>query len=53
MKKLKLKMWVKVVIVAIILIGILKVCDDFTKKEVRNCIEAGNSQSYCEYELYK
>ena len=53
MKKLKLRTWVKVVIVAIILIGILKVCDDFTKKEVRNCIESGNSKSYCEYELYK
>ena len=53
MKKLKLRTWVKVVIVAIILIGILKVCDDFTKKEVRNCIENGHSQSYCEYELYK
>ena len=53
MKKLKLRTWVKVVILIIILLGVVKLADNYTKKEVRNCIENGYSQSYCEYELYK
>lgn len=53
MKKMKLRVWVKVVILVIVLLGVFKLTDNYTKKEVRNCIESGNSQSYCEYELYK
>ena len=53
MKKLRLRTWVKVVLLVIVLLGIFKFANDYTKKEVRNCIENGHSQSYWEYELYK
>lgn len=47
MKKLKLKGWVKVVIIALILVGIAKIGADMDKKHIEDCMEAGHSYQYC------
>lgn len=50
---MRLKMWVKVVLVIGVVVMFHLWFSDYTKKEVRNCIENGRSREYCEYELYK
>lgn len=51
--KLKLRTWVKVVIVVILLVGMFKLFNNFMEDEINKCVEGGHSRSYCEYELSK
>lgn len=51
--KLKLRTWVKVVIVVILLVGMFKLFNNFMESEINKCVEGGHSRSYCEYELSK
>lgn len=50
MKKLKLKNWVKETLVVIAAIGVLVVCFKAldTRDDIKECVELGHSQYYCE-----
>ena len=52
MKKMKLRAWVKVVITLSILVAVVILADNYTKKAVDQCIAGGNSRTYCEKVLY-
>ena len=45
MKRLKLRSWVKAVIILVLLITFYSIC---LNKAVNQCVSAGNSQEYCE-----
>lgn len=51
-KKLRLKSWVKDAILIILAIGILVMCIKFigenTQEAIKDCVNAGHSQYYCE-----
>lgn len=53
MKRLRLKGWVKVVIV-IVFIGLLARCSyEENKKAISQCVENGNTFQFCKYHLGK
>ena len=45
--KLKLRMWVKVVFVLVIIGGIMMISKNHTDKAVDQCVNAGHSVNYC------
>ena len=47
MKRLKLKKWVKVVLVGIVVAGILVFNNNYTRSSVNECVEAGHSTNFC------
>ena len=47
MRKRKLKMWVKVVLVIIIIVGCFKCYANFCEKEINACVETGHNEEYC------
>lgn len=48
MKKLRLKKWVKVVMVVSAFTFLIVLYNNQYKNAVRQCVNAGNSQNYCE-----
>lgn len=50
---MRLKMWVKVVIGIIVLVGMVKLFNNFMESEIDSCVNGGHARSYCEYELSK
>lgn len=48
MKKLKLRMWVKVVFALVIVGGMFAFVNNHTDKAIDQCVNAGHSQNYCE-----
>ena len=48
MKKLKLRMWVKVVLLVIFVGSLLAISNNHTNKAIDRCVNAGHSQNYCE-----
>jgi hypothetical protein len=46
--KRRLKLWVKVTLWVILMVGAICLLNNFNKKEVSHCIEAGNSVEFCE-----
>ena len=51
MKRLKLKKWVKVVLVGVVVAGIIAFANDYTNKSINECVEAGHSVNFCEKHL--
>ena len=51
MKKLKLRCWVKVALILILLVSIIMINDYVTKKDVDNCVSTGYTKNYCVYHL--
>lgn len=47
MKRLKLKNWIKVVIITLILIGVAKLGNNIQEKHIQQCVDAGNSYQFC------
>lgn len=47
MKKLKLRKWVKVVIITLILLGVAILGNNLEKKAIDECVSAGNSYQHC------
>lgn len=45
---MKLRTWVKVGLIVIIMVSIISACNDYTNKAVNQCINAGHTRSYCE-----
>lgn len=55
MKKRRLKSWVKIVIIVVILIGAILMLDNFRKQDevaIVRCIAKGYSEDYCVRGLY-
>ena len=48
MRKLKLRRWVKVTLIAIGFITLFIISNNHTNKAIEQCVKAGHSQSYCE-----
>ena len=48
MKRMKLRMWVKVVFALVIICGIIMIGKVQTDKAVNQCVNAGHSINYCE-----
>ena len=48
MKKRRLRKWVKVSLVAMILVCLLAINNVFTNNAIESCVNNGNSRTYCE-----
>ena len=48
MKKLKLRGWVKVVLLIGVVLAVIILDNNQTNKDIQNCVNAGNSQYMCE-----
>ena len=45
---MRLKKWVKIVILVITIVMLCKINDAIYKKSIKTCIEAGHTAYYCE-----
>ena len=48
MKRMKLRMWVKVVLGVALMIGLIAFNNSYTNKTIEQCVNAGNDRTYCE-----
>lgn len=46
-KKLRLKKWVKIVIVISVLIGLIAGLNSYTENAINQCVTAGNKYDFC------
>lgn len=47
MKRLKLKKWVKVVFLGVVIVGIIIMANNYTNDAINECIENGHSANFC------
>ena len=53
MKKLRMKRWVKITLVILVLIIMGRCASEYNRKQIISCVEGGNTLKFCEYHLGK